>query len=193
MTKLQAVNYVLMQAGGLPVAAIDNGGASPASMAERFLDQEEFEIQTQGWHYNTRLDVEIDPDGSAYVNTPAGVLKIDSYGEDGSIDVAQVGSRLFDRDNNTFEFTSGLKTKYAIRFEWGCIPLPIRQYIAASAAVKFNQQWGKPTLTPSLRAELYRLRLLAKKFDCDTAGRNLLDTTEARDVRGDRSQSKVMR
>ena len=61
MDKLEGVNKVLRASGRLPVPVLDTGGNSWAGMAERVIDLEDLQVQTRGWHYNTRENVTVSP------------------------------------------------------------------------------------------------------------------------------------
>lgn len=69
MTKLEAVQEVLRRNGMEPGPALDPTGPSMMGKAERILDAEELAIQTRGWHYNTKYNVEVSP--SLYTFTGA--------------------------------------------------------------------------------------------------------------------------
>jgi len=187
LTKLEAVNYVLTTTGGLPVATLDTGGNSFAAMVERTLDDETMAALDEGFHFNTRSEVEIDPDGSDFINAPAEAIRIDTDGEDSVVDGVQVGGRLYDRENNTFEWDDTLKTEQVLAIDWGCIPYPIRRYITTKAAATFARSYSN-TVPPSLMARIEReaemWRLRARKYDSDVADVNVLETPDAIRVRG---------
>ncbi len=187
MTKLEAVNHVLQEAGDRPVGKLETATASNASLAEMTLDTEEQLVQSKGWHYNTLIGYEITPDASGNVNSPAGTFQIDTDAESFYADAAQVGARLYDRENNTFAWTDSLKTKVVVRMEWGCIPPPIQHYIAACAAARFNRRWGADRARqPILERECRSTRVDAMRYDCEQKDVNILDTAEVRRVLGNR-------
>lgn len=61
MDKLEGVNKVIRASGKLPVPSLDTGGNSWAGIAERVIDLEDLQVQTRGWHYNTRHNVTVSP------------------------------------------------------------------------------------------------------------------------------------
>ncbi len=178
MDKLAAVNYVLQGAGRGTVPALDTDGNSAAANAERIIDEVELEVQTDGWHYNDRRGVEITPDGSNFIVVPDGTLTIDSDGRDLGRNVVQNGDRLYDAEDNTFEFTGSLICRYVLRFEWECIPIPVRLYMAAEAACRYNLRHGKLELRQRLEFARDGLRVKAKQFDTNARGTNVLDTVK---------------
>ena len=71
-TKLEAVNSMLGHIGEAPVNTISNATALPisASVAVSVLDETSREVQLQGWHFNTEVDVELTPDGDGNITIP---------------------------------------------------------------------------------------------------------------------------
>lgn len=194
MTKLDAVNLILRKAGGMPVESLDTNGASDQAEAERCLDEEELRIQSEWWHYNTVKNVELTPDSNGYVFMPDGALTIDSDSSDVWRDITQRGGRLYDLDNNTYAFTETLLVTYRLRFDFDCIPLPIRTYIAWQAAHTFytnkdpaKQKWIR---LQTLENGLKTVKTKALQFNDDSADHNTLNTPEARKVRGRSTTSR---
>lgn len=190
MTTLEAVNFILRQAGGLPVANLNTGGPSREAEAERCLDVEELRIQTRGWVYNTRRDVVLTPETSdSKIHIPPGVITIDSYGQDAWRNVTQLGAVILDLDNNTETFNSSLHVEYILRYDFDCIPEPVAQYIACEAALTFCQNQGVRDLARivTLRQDRDRALGAAERSDGNTADANILDTAEAMRIKGNRS------
>lgn len=186
MTKLEAVQKVLINCGHLPVGSLDTNGASTASNVERVIDQVEEEIQGEGWHYNTRDGQVLTPDGMTdRIAVPTGTLAIDSTKEDCHSNVTQIGGFLYDHDNLTYEFANPIKVKVVIRFEFACIPPQVQQYIVAEASARFFSDYGGR----SMRGDPYKQRVLeqrsirakgeARRFNTLASDVNLLQTAEA--------------
>lgn len=185
MTKLDAVNVVLSRNGRMPVSALDTSAASEAALAERLIDEIELRIQGEGWPYNTRTDVELTPGSDDLIALPAGTITIDSFGIDAGRHVSQNGDHLYDHDNNTDEFEGTLRVRYTTRFDWGCIPYPVRDLIAARAAVAYNDRYiGDQKKAVSLALEDSRARARAEQHSGRTGNVNILNTADARRVRG---------
>ena len=188
MTKLEAVNEVLAVCGTLPVPALDTNGPSAAGMAERCIDEEERKVQTQGWHYNTRRDVELTPDGSDKIAVPTGAITIDTYGESYHRDITTKGGYLYDLDENTDEFDDSIKAIVVYRFAFTCIPQPVQDFIVASAAERYARLRNRADILPDLKVRTIKARSEARRFDGLSADINLLDTPEARAMAGFRSR-----
>ena len=63
-TKIAAVNDVLRRLGKLPVNALDSGGTSTHAHVERCIDDAVEAIQGEGWYWNTKYDVKVEPNSS---------------------------------------------------------------------------------------------------------------------------------
>lgn len=196
MNKLQAVNLILSKAGLNRVPTLDTNGNSDAAEAERCLDEEELRIQTEGWHYNMRENVELTrDDASEKIYLPVGCITIDSDNFDAWRNITQVGDHLYDRDENTDEFESGttLRCSYTLRYSFDCIPIEVRTLIAVTAAQTFlenrpltREKFARIDL---LRSDIARARTRALQINGDREDVNTLNTAEARRTRGGRSRS----
>jgi len=185
MTKLDAVNIVLTRNGRAPVSALDTSAASEAAHAEQLIDEVELRIQAEGWPYNTRSDVELEAADDGQIDLPTGCITIDAYGQDAWRHVSQNGGHLYDHDNNTSTFTGTIRVQYTLRLGWGCIPYPVRDLIAARAAVTYNERYGRdPQRVAGLMLEDSRARTRAEQHAGRTGNINVLQTPEAARVRG---------
>ncbi len=188
MTKLEAVNEILMKTGGLPVRALDTDGASKAAMAERVLDAEDLRIQMEGWHCNTEI-MELTADSvTNRIDVPTGTLEIDTAEEDEGVNVTQRGGHLYDIENGTLDWDAGktLKCEVVRRIEYECLPPIMREYIACSAAERFNAQYGSASRKQDLYAETMRARTRAQQFNESNSDTNILRTPDALAVKGNR-------
>lgn len=183
MTRLEAVNYILTRCGRRAATALDTDGASSTADAERCLDDAEWEVQSEGWKYNTRQDVDLSPDGSGKIAIPEGVFNIETSGGSNDLDLIQNGDFLYDQKNNTDVFTDAVTVTYTLRMAWCYIPPSVRRYIAALGAERFNQQYNSPDVFWRRRIDLQngieRARLVAMRDDEDTRKANILQSSDA--------------
>ena len=268
MTVLQAIQEIFRRCGMPTPSAIATGSGSAVGECERVLDEADLRIQGnggQGWNYNRRRDVliepslysitnatwtnstygitqtgsftgatvgqtvsmtggtgvtaqdvevlEVDPSGN-WINVdtdingasgdiasgvtgtaatnriiiPTGCISIDTYGADEWRNFTQLGNYLYDLDNNTEQFDQGYKFEYVLRYNLGCIPHEIAEFIVSEAAVSFaammntdgsrRQEIGRKWLSAKAAAKRANLRSL------DT---NILNTPEAYINRGFRN------
>lgn len=191
MNKLDAVNHILRRCGWKPVSALDTDGASEAANVERELNSTELEVQSRGWHYNTRVNQSLAPNVSGLIQIPDGTIRIDVGGADFEIrDDTQLGSYLFDRKNNTNVFTSAVRCSYILRYGFGCIDYPIRLWIRNLAAQRYAAS-AYPDRAPMrlLFEEERTAREAAFRHDDDVADVNILRTLDFRMARGGREPS----
>lgn len=199
MTRLEAVNLILSACGLGAVANLETATKSDAASAERVLNEVELRVQKVGWNYNTRSDVEIEPDADSHIVGPTGTIWMDSDAGDAHRNLTQLGSRLYDRDNNTDEFTSSVHVRYILRYDFDCIPHPVADYIASEAAYEFARRHGRRFVEPgqlgfvisACREQRGRCRVEARRYESETANINLLDTEHVRRIKGDRLAEDV--
>ena len=201
MTKLEAVNLILRKCGSFDVPALDTGGSSTAARVENVLDAEELKIQMEsGWHYNTRENIALTPDGvTNKISVPTGCLQItanavkysrfQSSGPDGvsaGHNITQIGTYVYDLANNTFEFTDSIVLfRVRLRVSFECIPPVIREYIAEAAATRYCEQYmDDPRKCRYLREQEMAAQTRARRFNNEAADVNILDTPSARRMRG---------
>lgn len=146
MTELEALNLIL-EMNGLghksATSSVDGTGSSDLSRAKRFLDRSLKDILGQGWHFNTREDMELTPDGSNNITPPAGYLTIDTWGPSKHVDVlVQADGNLYDVVNNTDVFTSSLRVTYTLLLAITAVPEEVARYIALDAAMEFATATG---------------------------------------------------
>ena len=99
MTKLTAVQRILQDVDNGFAAALDTGKASPAAWAERAIDEVEPGIQLEGWHYNTRDNIDLDPVLYTFDNA-AWTAATKTLTQTGKFSDASVGQTLAITDAN---------------------------------------------------------------------------------------------
>lgn len=77
MTELEAVNEMLLSIGESPVQSLASG-LQDAEIAETVLNNENRRIQAQGWHCNTRRNVELSKNASNEFVAAIDWLKVDT-------------------------------------------------------------------------------------------------------------------
>lgn len=193
MTKLEGVNEVLIAAGRDPVKALDTDGASPAAEAERRLDRANIDVQSLGWHFNRRKNVELEPNDDGNIEVPEGVITIDGDQENGeSINITTVGNGLYNLDDNTDEFEDNVTVAYVLCYLFPCVPLLVQKLITATAAVEYNlTRYGTKERQPRLEYNKQMAWSYAARYDEDVADVDVLDTDEMRSLRGGRDRSYI--
>lgn len=195
-TKLDAVNGVLRRLGLFVVPALDTGGTSVQSQAERTIDDAELRIQRIGWHWNTRI-VDMPPDEasnfitSSRVPNPRGpLLEVDTAGQTkaNGIEISMnADGKLFLLPEMKDEFDSPLTVEVIERLPFGGIPGLFTAWIVAEAAFEFGRRHMPDRHRDEERvAERQQARVNAMRQEIRLADVNLLTGTEHMSVLGRR-------
>lgn len=190
MTKLEAVNHVMRSVGMYNVPALDTGGKSEAGYIESLIDELDVEVQLEGWHYNVHLKKELAKDGSDRVALPTGAIAMWDARNQDWMDLTQIGQYFYDLDEETnqLEDVDTVDATVTFRFSWGCIPAPIRMYIAARAAVRYAENridnHGRRIYVLQQREKEACRR--AQQFNNRSKEVNVLDSIDALNARGGR-------
>lgn len=186
MMILEAVNIMLTAAGQFPASQLDSGGTSYLSAAETILKQKSREVQLEGWAFNTVPIQTLTRDSSNRIAIPAGVLEIATAGVSIATDAAQLGAWLQNRTDNTNTFDADQDVTVTYLYEFPCVPEHVAQLIAYRAAQTFNDSYGHAAKSGMIYANVVRAAGEAKMGDQRIERVNVLDTAEARRVKGRR-------
>ena len=118
-TKLESINIMLSAIGESPIntlsettgLTIDNTVLPvDAQMALDILQEQNRAIQSEGWSFNTEIDVTLQRnDVTKEIILPTDALRVDpNIHQHPSIDAIQRGLKMSDRLNNTFLFENDL-------------------------------------------------------------------------------------
>lgn len=177
-TKLEAVNSMLGHIGESPVNSISNANLPVSvSTAISVLDEVSKEVQTEGWHFNTEIDVKYTPsNGSITVGTD--IIQLDPV--DTSLDIVQRGATLFDRKNNTTTFTSDLSVNQIRLLDYDSLPEVARRYITLKASRIFQGRIiGSKELEALIARDEYTARANLQEADSRTSDRTIFDNYDA--------------
>ena len=137
-TELQCINIMLAAIGEAPINSLVGLLPADAVTAQSTLLEANKSIQSEGWSFNTEIDVTFTRDGSNQINLPTNILRIDAnVNHHPTIDPIQRGTKLYDRQNNKYEFDEDLICTVVYFREFDEIPEPARHYINIQAARKF--------------------------------------------------------
>ena len=184
-TELEAVNTMLSAVGEPPINSLDEQKNVDAAIANNILTEISREVQGHGWHFNTQIKVDLTPDSATnFINLTDDMVRVDiehwtsSTGVDTSVtdsrDVTQRGGRLFDRSNNTYEFTKKVTATVIFVFDWEDLPEPARRYITVRAARIFQDRMvGSQAHHAFSQEDEVRALALLKEFEGDTADHSI--------------------
>ncbi len=139
-TELDAINLMLAGIGESPVNTVDDNGVVDAVLARMQLRATMRRVQERGWHWNTDPGLVLPrtfPEG--FVNVPPNTLKVDPTGPDKGLDIAQRGTRLYDRRKHTYSFEQSLTVNLISLLPFDEMPEAGRQFVALSSARKFQE------------------------------------------------------
>jgi len=175
-SKLEAVNSMLGHIGESPVNSISNTNALPVSAATAIsaLDEISRSVQSEGWQFNTEVNVTLSPAGDGSITLSEDILELDPI--DTSIDVVQRGLNLFDRSNNTTVFTKDLKVNQTRLLDWDSLPEPARRYIVLRASRVFQGRIiGSRELEALIARDEYKAYAALMDFDSGSSDRTIFD------------------
>ena len=175
-SKLEAVNSMLGHIGESPVNSISNTNALPVSAGTAIsaLDEISRAVQSDGWQFNTEVNVSLSPAGDGTITLSEDILELDPI--DTSIDVVQRGLSLFDRSNNTTVFTKDLKVNQTRLLDWDSLPEPARRYIVLRASRVFQGRIiGSRELEALIARDEYKAYAALMDFDSGSSDRTIFD------------------
>ena len=134
-TELEAINIMLAAIGEAPVNSLIGTLPVDVKLAQSTLTEFNKEIQSEGWSFNTEIDVTLTRDGSNEISLPANVLRVDAnIHQHPTIDPIQRGLKLYDRLNNVYEFEEDLICTVVYFRPFIELTEPARRYINIKAA-----------------------------------------------------------
>lgn len=149
MSKLEAVNICLAGVSQPPVESLDDAPVD-AELAEAAVNEQLRSVLGKGWHWN-RENYTLSPDTNGFIQLPANCARVRAIADRSEYDVIQRGQRLYDRVNSTYVFTSTLDVEMYVFLEFEELPHHPRDYIAARAAMIFQQRTlGSDTVNKDL-------------------------------------------
>ena len=191
-TQLESLNIMLAAIGESPLNSRFGGVdiytdtlPTDAQVALNILTEQSKMIQSEGWSFNTEIDVTLPRDNFKKIALGVDVLRVDPNVHDHpNIDAIQRGLKMYDRLNNTFEFDKDLICTIVYFREFDEIPEPARNYITIKAARIFiDRQIGDDSLRAYNQQDEARARAVLLETDTLNADHNLL--------RGDPSLTSV--
>ena len=175
-TKLQAINIMMAAIGETPVNTLTGTLPADVVIAQSTLTEINKDVQSEGWSFNTEIDVTLTRDGSNHINLPKDILRVDAnIHQHPTIDPIQRGLKLYDRQNNKFTFDEDLICTIVYFREFDEIPEPARRYMTIkSARVFVDRLVGDQGLRTYTEQDEIRARAILMETDYANADHNLL-------------------
>ena len=184
-TELESINIMLAAIGEAPVNSLTGTVPVDVRLAQSTLTEVNKEIQSEGWSFNTEIDVTLVRDGSNQISLSTDILRIDpNIHQHPTIDAIQRGLKLYDRLNNKYEFAEDLICTVVYFRPFTEIPEPARRYMTIKAARIFvDRLVSDDGLRTYTQEDEIRARAILMETDLANGDHNLL--------RGDPSLSSV--
>ena len=184
-TELEAINIMLAAIAEAPINSLTGTLPVDAVTARSTLAEFNKEVQSEGWSFNTEIDVTLTRDGSNQISLPANVLRVDAnIHQHPTIDPIQRGLKLYDRQNNKYEFEEDLICTVVYFRAFDEITEQARRYINIKAARVFvDRLVGDQGLRTYTQEDEVRARSILMETDLANGDHNML--------RGDPSLTNV--
>ena len=184
-TELESINIMLAAIGEAPINSLTGTLPVDARLAQSTLTEVNKEVQSEGWSFNTEIDVTLTRDASNHVALSIDVLRVaPNIHHHTDIDAIQRGLKLYDRLNNKYDFAKDLICTVVYFRTFEEIPEPARRYITIKAARIFvDRLVSDDGLRTYTQQDETRARAILMETDLSNADHNLL--------RGDPSLTSV--
>ena len=138
-TELEAINIMLAAIGEAPVNSLTGQVPVDVRLAQSTLTEVNKEVQSEGWSFNTEIDVTLARDQTTkQITLSTDILRIDAnIHQHPTIDPIQRGLKLYDRLNNRYEFDEDLICTVVYFRPFIELTEPARSYINIKAARVF--------------------------------------------------------
>ena len=185
-TELESVNIMLAAIGESPINSLTGTLPVDARLAQSTLAEQNKDVQSEGWSFNTEIDVTLTRDGTTkQIALPTDILRIDAnIHQHPNVDPIQRQLKMYDRLNNKYEFDEDLICTVVYFRTFNEIPEPARRYITIKAARVFvDRLVGDDGLRTYTQQDETRARAVLMETDLSNADHNVL--------RGDPSLTNV--
>tara|TARA_R100001443_G_scaffold105683_1_gene114782 strand:+ start:54 stop:656 length:603 start_codon:yes stop_codon:yes gene_type:complete len=175
-TQLEAVNIMLAAIGEAPINTLSGTVPVDVKLAEATLTEINKEVQSEGWSFNTEINVELTRGDADQILLASNVLRVNPNVHDHpDIDAIQIGSKLYDRKNHTYTFSESLKCTVVYYRTFNEIPEPAKRYINIKAARIFvDRLVGDQELRTFTQGDEVRARAILMETDYSNADHNIL-------------------
>ena len=175
-TELECINIMLAAIGEAPINSLIGTLPVDARIAQSTLTEVNKSVQSEGWSFNTEIDVTLTRNVSNQINIPTNVLRVDAnIHQHPTIDPIQRGLKLYDRQNNKFEFDDDLICTVVYFRDFNEITEQARRYINIKAARIFvDRLIGDQGLRTYTQEDETRARAILTESDYANADHNVL-------------------
>tara|TARA_R100000808_G_scaffold134_1_gene982 strand:+ start:5815 stop:6429 length:615 start_codon:yes stop_codon:yes gene_type:complete len=184
LTELESINTMLSMIGASPVSSLSGASSADVAIAQSVHAEVNRDVQATGWHFNREYEVELEPGDDKQIYLQHNVLRVDVEpdqavisGTSNPVDVLQRGSKLYDKKNHTYEFSTTLKATVVYGLNWDELPQPARQYITLRAGRVFADRMIGAGDTHSFNMIQEQQALITlRNFDAESADYSVFDS-----------------
>ena len=175
-TELECINIMLAAIGEAPVSSLTGTVPVDVRLAQSTLTEVNKQVQSEGWSFNTEIDVTLTRNASNNIVLGTDVLRVDAQTHDHpSIDPIQRGLKLYDRKKNTFVFDEDLKCTVVYFRSFDELPEQARSYMTIKAARIFvDRLVSDQSLRTYTQEDEIRARSVLMETDLSNADHNML-------------------
>ena len=175
-TELECINIMLAAIGEAPINSLTGTLPVDARIAQSTLSEVNKSVQSEGWSFNTEIDVKLTRDNTGQVHLSTNILRVDAnIHQHPTIDPIQRGLKLYDRQNNKYEFDEDLICTVVYFRDFDEIPEPARHYINIQAARKFvDRLVSDQALRTYTQQDEQRARAILMETDLANGDHNIL-------------------
>lgn len=178
MTKLEAVNEMLLAIGQAPVNTLSVTGVRDVSIASTLLDNVSREVQSDGHKFNTNT-ITLALDENSQLPIPADALQVDPtdlYLEAVPAVEPESGTlKLYDQLNETFTWDEPIEVSVVRLLPYESLPQHARRFILAKAKLRFQASTvGSDTLNKLFETEMGEAYAAFRKAELLQADHNIL-------------------
>ena len=175
-TELECINIMLAAIGEAPVNSLTGTVPVDVRIAQSTLTEVNKQVQSEGWSFNTEIDVTLTRNASNNIVLGTDVLRVDAQTHDHpSINPIQRGLKLYDRKNNTFIFDVDLKCTVVYFRSFDELPEQARSYMTIKAARIFvDRLVSDQSLRTYTQEDEIRARSVLMETDLSNADHNML-------------------
>jgi len=175
-TELECINIMLAAIGEAPVNSLTGTVPVDVRLAQSTLTEVNKQVQSEGWSFNTEIDVTLTRNSSNNIVLGTDVLRVDAQTHDHpSIDPIQRGLKLYDRKKNTFVFDEDLKCTVVYFRSFDELPEQARSYMTIKAARIFvDRLVSDQSLRTYTQEDEIRARSVLMETDLSNADHNML-------------------
>lgn len=155
MTKLDAVNRMLIAAGEQPVSSLVDDAVNDVTLAVTVLDQSLFEILQHGLGFNREVKL-FHKDSNDNIIISDSILHVVPADKDQNRNLRVLGNFLYDVDDNTYLFTDdtdGIYLDVTTTMDFEDIPTAAQLWVADHAARVYQMQTQRSREVDAFLAE----------------------------------------